>query len=186
MKKKLLLLGCVLIILIFIVSCKSNNIENETIIFRNYLSENNISGMGLDYKLKNIKKGRYTISLYSKEFENGKFVKKQSLYNKTLDFGEKLNKFDISVYQEKEKIKVLTGEFELNEKILDFFRTDSAGIAMFGIETEKKITIDNELPIIGYIIGDDVKKIESINIDEIFNHKSTGEIIIYLKISDIR
>lgn len=195
MKKNILLLGCVFIISIFIVSCKSknmgnevttNNTDNEITMSKNYLIKHDVSGMGTDYEIKNIKKGKYNISLYSKEFAKGKFVQEQNLYNTTLDLDKKVNKYNISVYQEDTKIKILTGESEFNETTLEFFETDSAGIALFEIETEKKITIDKELPIIGYIIGDEVKKIESVNIDEIFNQKSDGEIIIYIKISKIK
>lgn len=186
MKKKILLLGCMFIISIFIVSCKSSNIANEITINRNYLIEHDVSGMGTDYEIINIEKGKYNISLYSKEFAKGKFVKEQNLYNKTLDFDKKVNKYNIGVYQKDTEIKILTGESELAETTLEFFETDISGIALFQIETEEKITIDKELPIIGYIVGDEVRKIESTNIDEIFNHKSNGEIVIYLKISKIK
>lgn len=195
MKKNILLLGCVFIISIFIVSCKSkntgnevttNNTENEITISKNYLIKNDVSGMGTDYEIKNIKKGKYNISLYSKEFAKGKFVQERNLYNTTLDLDKKVNEYNISVYQEDTKIKILTGESEFNETTLEFFETNSCGIALFEIENEKKITIDKELPIIGYIIGDEVKKIEIVNIDEIFNQKSDGEIIIYLKVSKIK
>lgn len=56
---------------------------------------------------------------------------------------------------------------------------------MFGIETEKQLVMNEELPIIGYITGDNVKNIQNANIDDIFNQKSANEIIIYLKISKI-
>lgn len=49
-KTNILLLGSILI-----VSCKSNNIENnEIIITTDYLSEHNLSGMGSDYKIKKL------------------------------------------------------------------------------------------------------------------------------------
>ena len=144
MKKNILLLGCVFIISIFIVSCKSNNIENEITITKDHLIENDISGMGTDYEIKNIKKGKYNINLYSKEFAKGKFVKEQKLYSTIFDSDKNINKYNISIYQEDKKIKILIGESEFNER-----------------------------------------KITNININEIFNQGSTGEIIIYLKISKI-
>lgn len=68
---------------------------------------------------------------------------------------------------------------------MDFFKKDISGIALFGIETEKQLVMNEELPIIGYITGDNVKNIQNANIDDIFNQKSANEIIIYLKISKI-
>ncbi|KKY00214.1 hypothetical protein VN21_15435 [Paraclostridium benzoelyticum] len=186
--KKILLLGCLFIISIFIVSCKASNIANDEImtININNLIEHDVSGMGTDYEITNIEKGKYNISVYLKEFEKGKFVKEQNLYNTTLNFDKKINKYNVSVYQEDTKIKVLTGESDLTETILEFFERNSSGIALFQLETEKKITMDKEFPIVGYIIGNEVKKIESTNIDEIFNHKSDGEILIYLKINKVK
>jgi hypothetical protein len=140
MKKNILLLGCVLIISIFMISCKSNNIENEISISKNYLTEHSESGMGTDYEIKNIKKGKYNISLYSKEFAKGKFLKEQNLYDTTLDLDKKVNEFNLSIYQEDKEIKILTGESEFNETTLEFFKTDNSGIALFEIEKEKKIT----------------------------------------------
>lgn len=46
--------------------------------------------------------------------------------------------------------------------------------------------INKELPILGYIIGDEIKGIENSNIDEISNHNSEGEIMIYMKISSVK
>lgn len=186
-KNNLLILGCILIASIFIVSCSSNNIEtNETLITRDYLSENNLSGMGSDYKIKNIKKGKYNLSLYAKEFSKGKLLKEENLYNTTLDLNKKINEFNLSIYQQDKEINILAKDTEWYNVTLDFFDKDISGIALFDIETEKKLEINKELPILGYIIGDEVKGIQSSNIDEIFNHNSDGEIMIYMKISSVK
>ncbi|WP_434799350.1 hypothetical protein [Terrisporobacter vanillatitrophus] len=178
--KKLLLLGCVFIISIFSVSCKYNTTQDKMIITRNYTSESYISGMGMDYQIKNIPKGKYNISLYSKEFKKGNYIKEEPLYNATLTFDRNVDKVNLSIYEEDENIKVSIGDSNTNAT-LDFFK-DASGIALFGLDIEKKIVANNELPIIGYIVGNEVKNIQSTNIDEIFKYKSTGEIIIYLKI----
>lgn len=186
-KNNFLMLGCILIASIFIVSCSSNNIEtNETLITRDYLSEPKLSGMGSDYQIINIKKGKYNLSLYAKEFSKGKFVKEENLYSTTLDLNKKINEFKLSVHQQDKDIKILAKDSEWYNVTLDFFDKDISGIALFEIETENKVEINKELPILGYIIGDEVKEIESSNIDEIFNHNSEGEIMIYMKISSVK
>lgn len=188
MKKiNLLLLGFVFIVSIFIVACSSNDTvkNDEMIISVDYSNEHNISGMGLDYKLKNIKPGKYNISLYSKEFSKGKFVKNQDLYNTTLDLKKKMDEYNISIYQENEEIKLLTGESEWNNITLDFFDKNISGRALFQLETDKKIELNKDLPIAGYIVGDNVKDIKDSNIDTISNHNADNEIVIYLKITNI-
>jgi len=186
-KNNLLLLGFVFIISIFIVACSSNDAvkNDEMIISIDYSNEHNISGMGSDYKLKNIKPGKYNISLYSKEFTKGKFVKKQDLYNKTLDLNKKMNEYNISIYQEHEEIKLLTGESEWNNITLDFFNKDISGRALFRLETDKRVELNKDLPIAGYIVDDNVKNIKDSNIDKISNHNADNEIVIYLKITNI-
>ncbi|MCC3864062.1 hypothetical protein K0040_07005 [Terrisporobacter petrolearius] len=183
--KKLLLLGCIFVISFFSTSCNYNQVEDKVVITKNDTGENNISGMGIDYQIKNITKGKYNVSLYSKEFKKGNFEKEERLYNTTLTFDKNVDKINLSIYQENENIKVYIGDSDINTITSDFFKNTS-GIALFGLDTEKEIIINNELPIIGYIIGDDVKNVQSTNIDEIFKHKSTGEIVIYLKISDTK
>ena len=183
--KKLLLLGCIFIIWIFSVSCQYNRTQDKMIITKDYTSENYISGMGIDYQIKNITKGKYNISLYSKEFKEGSYIKEEQLYNTTLAFDKNLDKVNLSIYQENENINIYIGDSETSKATLDFFK-DVNGIALFELDTEKEITFNNELSIVGYIIGDDVKNIQSTDIDEIFKYKSTGEIIVYLKISDTK
>lgn len=194
-KNNLLLIVCVFIISIFIVSCnkvnnvKNNEDNNEMTISKDYLSKNNSSGMGSNFKIKNIKKGKYNISLYSKEFAKGKLIKEQNLYNKTLDF-QKSSEFNISIHQEDENIKILTGESESNEATteatLDFFNKDFGVLALFEIDGDKKIEIDKDLPIIGYAIDDETRTIDNTDIDEIFNQNTVGEIVIYMKITSVK
>ncbi|MCC3866640.1 hypothetical protein [Terrisporobacter mayombei] len=185
MKKYILLLSYVFVVTIFLVGCKSNNISDEITIDANYLNEQNVSGMGLDYYIKNINKGKYKISLYLKEFKKGEFLKEESLYNGTLDLDKNTNELNLSVYEENEKIKISIGESTFCEVDCDFFKTNSSGIALFGIEAKKKLTTKEESPIIGYIKGDKVKNIESANIDNIFNQNSNYELVIYLKINNV-
>lgn len=52
-------------------------------------------------------------------------------------------------------------------------------------KAENKVTFNKDFPIQVYIIGDNVKNIDNTNIDDIFNHNSDNEIIIYLNISNI-
>ena len=52
--KKLLLLGCIFVISIFSTSCNYNQTQNKVIITRNDTAENEISGMGIDYEIKNV------------------------------------------------------------------------------------------------------------------------------------
>ncbi len=119
--------------------------------------------MGLDYNIKNISKGKYKINLYSKEFKKGKFIKEESLYSTILNIKDNKNGFDISIYQENEEFKISIGESTYYEVSSDFFKSRYSG----------------------YIIGDNVKNIDNTNIDDIFNHNSDNEIIIYLNISNI-
>ena len=138
--------------------------------------------MGVDYEIRNITKGKYKINVYSKEFKEGKLVNQQYLYNSTLTFNKKLDKFNLSVYQDSENINVYIADYATS---LDF-KNIASGIALFGLKEDKEVQINSELPVIGYIVGDEVKNIQSSDIDEIFNYKSDKEVLIYLEISKLK
>ncbi|WP_455544173.1 hypothetical protein [Intestinibacter sp.] len=180
MKKKIVLV-CLFILSIFIFLYKHYSPQKSIVIAPNYTSENRYSGMGLNYEIMDITKGKYKVSVYSKEFKEGKLVNQKNIYNSTLTFNKKLNKFNLSVYQESENINVYIEDYTTS---LDFDNTTS-GIALFGLEENKEVIINNELPFIGYIVGDKVKNIQSSDIDKIFNYKSDKEILIYLKINRV-
>lgn len=185
MKKIILVLICVFTFSIFLIRFNCKNVDNNTTINVNYFNKQNVNGMGLDYNIKNISKGKYKINLYSKEFKKGKFIKEESLYSTILNIKDNKNGFDISIYQENEEFKISIGESTYYEVSSDFFKSRYSGIALFGIESENKVTFNKDFPIQGYIIGDNVKNIDDTNIDDIFNHNSDNEIIIYLNISNI-
>lgn len=107
------------------------------------------------------------------------------MYSTILNIKDNKNGFDISIYQENEEFKISIGESTYYEVSSDFFKSRYSGIALFGIESENKVTFNKDFPIQGYIIGDNVKNIDNTNIDDIFNHNSDNEIIIYLNISNI-
>ena len=107
------------------------------------------------------------------------------MYSTILNIKDNKNGFDISIYQENEEFKISIGESTYYEVSSDFFKSGYSGIALFGIESENKVTFNKDFPIQGYIIGDNVKNIDNTNIDDIFNHNSDNEIIIYLNISNI-
>ncbi|MPM26750.1 hypothetical protein SDC9_73255 [bioreactor metagenome] len=96
-----------------------------------------------------------------------------------------MNEYNISIYQEHEEIKLLTGESEWNNITLDFFNKDISGRALFRLETDKRVELNKDLPIAGYIVDDNVKNIKDSNIDKISNHNADNEIVIYLKITNI-
>ena len=88
--KKLLLLGWIFVISVFSTSCNYNQVEDKMVITKNDTGENNISGMGIDYQIKNITKGKYNVSLYSKEYTVMKILKQKPNLKK-----EYLMKYDI-------------------------------------------------------------------------------------------
>ncbi|GIM32206.1 hypothetical protein [Paraclostridium bifermentans] len=117
--RKYILISCYLIIFsMFLIGCDINTNENQLKLVRNHSSERSISGMGLDYDIENLKKGKYEIDFYAKEYKKGEFVKDHRLYNLTLDIENK--KVPVSVYQEDKNIKLFI-EPNYQDITLDFF-----------------------------------------------------------------
>ena len=164
MKKHLLIYCCLIVFAMFLMGCSRNNNDEEFKLVPDHNSETNISGMGLDYQIENIKKGKYEFEFYAKEYKKGKFVKQHRLYNLTLDIDDKNKKVPVSVYQEDENIKLFI-EPNYQDITLDFFEKWGSGLAISGIESEKVLKFNEDTPIVVYSIAGEDKSVSSVDIE---------------------
>ncbi|MGL5641239.1 MAG: hypothetical protein ACRDDM_03165, partial [Paraclostridium sp.] len=144
--------------------------------------ENNISGMGLDYDIENIKKDKYEVDFYAKEYKKGKFVKDHRLYNLTLETDSKDKKVPVSVYQEDKNIKLFI-EPNYQDITLDFFEGSDMGIALSGIEVEKSLKLNEDTPIAIYSIAGEDKSVASVDMEGDYELGSNEkDLVIFMKI----
>lgn len=182
MKKYLLILCCSIIFLILLTGCNTKSNEKELEIIRNHSSEINISGMGVDYVIENIKKDKYEVNFYAKEYKKGKFIKEHRLYNLTLDIDSKNIKLPVSVYQEDENIKLFI-EPNYQDITLDFFEDAGRGIVLSGIEVGKPLKLNEEIPIALYSIAGENKSVSNVDIEGDYKLGSNEkDLVIFMKI----
>ncbi|MFR3498003.1 MAG: hypothetical protein ACLTT7_03140 [Paraclostridium bifermentans] len=182
--RKYILISCYLIIFsMFLIGCDINTNENQLKLVRNHSSERSISGMGLDYDIENLKKCKYAIDFYAKEYKKGEFVKDHRLYNLTLDIENK--KVPVSVYQEDKNIKLFI-EPNYQDITLDFFEDSDRGIALSGIEVEKLLKFNKDTPIAIYSIAGEDKSVSSVDMEGDYNLGSNEkDLVIFMKITQI-
>ena len=183
MKKHLLIYCCLIVFAIFLTGCSSNNNDEEFKLIADHDSEINISGMGLDYQIENIKKGKYEVEFYAKEYKKGKFVKQHRLYNLTLDIDSKNKKVPVSVYQEYENIELFI-EPKYQNITLDFFEDSGTGIALSGIESEKMLKFNEDTPIAIYSIAGKNGIVSSVDMEGDYELGSNEkDLVIFMKIT---
>lgn len=182
--RKYILISCYLVIFsMFLIGCDISTNENQLKLVRNHSSERSISGMGLDYDIENLKKGKYEIDFYAKEYKKGEFVKDHKLYNLTLDIENK--KVPVSVYQEDKNIKLFI-EPNYQDITLDFFEDSDMGIALSGIEVEKILKFNKDTPIAIYSIAGEDKSVSSVDMEGDYKLGSNEkDLVIFMKITQI-
>lgn len=180
MRKYILISCCLIIFSMFLIGCDDNINENQLKLIRNHYPEKSISGMGLDYDIENIKKGKYEIDFYAKEYKKSEFIKEHRLYNLTLDIENK--KVSVSVYQEDKNIKLFI-EPNYQDITLDFFEDSGRGIVLSGIEVEKLLEFNKDIPIAIYSISGKDKSISSVDMEGDYELGSNEkDLVIFMKI----
>lgn len=183
MKKHLLIYFCLIVFAVFLTGCSINTNNEEVKIVPDHNSETNISGMGVDYRIENMKKGKYEVEFYAKEYKKGEFVKEHRLYNLTLDIDSKNKKVPVSVYEEDDNIKLFI-EGKYQNITLDFFEEWGRGLATSGIESEKVLELNNDTPIAAYSIADESGSVSSVNLDGDYELGSNEQdLVIFIKIT---
>ena len=182
MRKWLLISFCLIVFSIVLIGYDANTNKNQLKLIRNHHPESSMSGRGLDYDIENIKKGKYEVNFYAKEYEKGKFVKEYRLYNLTLDIDSKNKKIPISIYQEDKNIKLFI-ESNYQDITLDFFEDSDMGIALSGIEAEKLLKLNTDIPIAIYSIAGEDKLVSSVDMDVDYELGSNEkDLVIFMKV----
>ncbi|WP_195947876.1 hypothetical protein [Paraclostridium bifermentans] len=156
--KKYLSVFCLIVFLIILTGCSSKpnekevKVENTFKIVRDNSSETStfgISGEGVDYIIKSLKSGKYEVSFYSKEYEDGKFVAEHKIHNSTLDANNK--ELPIGIYQESKIVRFFIDPSSIasvsKDVTLDFFNDSTKDIVLSSLEKEKELPLDYEVPI---------------------------------------
>ncbi|GAA0703601.1 hypothetical protein GCM10008904_10680 [Paraclostridium ghonii] len=183
MRKCLLISFCLIIFSIFLIGCDTNTNKNKLKLIRNHDTERSILGMGLDYDIENIKKGKYEVNFYAQEYKKGEFVKEHRLYNLTLNIDSKNKKVPVSIYQESKNINLFIDE-NSQDITLDFFEDSGMGIALSGIEVEKKLKLNKDVPVAIYSIEGDDNSVSIVDIEGDYELGSNEkDLVIFMKIT---
>ena len=183
MKKHLLIYFCLTVFSVFLTGCSTNTKYEEIKIVPDHNSDTYISGMGVDYQIENIKKDKYEIEFYAKEYKKGKFVNQHRLYNLTLDIDSKNKKVPVSVYEEDKDIKLFI-DSTCQNITLDFFEEWGRGLALSGIESEKVLKLNEDTPIAVYSIAGEDRIVSSVNLEGDYELGSNEQdLVIFMKIT---
>ncbi|WP_042274457.1 hypothetical protein [Faecalimicrobium dakarense] len=192
MKKYLSICGYLIIFLIILTGCstetneKELKVEKEFKIVKDDSSETSpfgISGEGIDYIIKGLKSGKYEISFYSKEYENGKFVEEHKIYSSTLDTDDK--ELPIGIYQESKIVRFFIDPNSVasisKDVTLDFFNNSTKDILLSTLEKEKELTLGDEVPIAVFSSNND-GAISSVDIDEGYKPSlNEKDLVVFMK-----
>lgn len=183
MKKHLLIYFCLIVFAVFLTGCSTNTNNEEVKIVSNHNFDTNISGMGVDYQIENMKKGKYEVKFYAKEYKKGEFVKEHRLYNLTLDIDSKNKKIPLSVHEEDKDIKLFI-DSKYQNITLDFFEEWGRGLALSGIESEKVLKLNEDTPVAVYSIAGEDGIVSGVNLEEDYELGSNNQdLVIFMKIT---
>lgn len=147
----------------------------------------NSNDTSINYIVKDLKEGRYKISFYGKEYEDGNFSREHSLYSVALNLNKDIRNLDISIQQENFGITSTVNGYSFNKTPIDFFKNSNGNIVLSTLKNEKQFRLDRGIPIGVYSMGEENKIPEKVDIDNSVSFKSNKrDLVVFIKIIEVK